>query len=133
MVDEMFAHLPDDLQELVNILANGKSMEFEHLMRKSAEEEILSVDKAPLSEEDRKHYKEFLATILAVPDTFMGHMHSGGFRDGFCACLRCLKMCEERNLDHLEDLLKSIQKELESRDPLDLMMEKLKYMKKVFG
>ena len=133
MVDGLFEHLPDDLKELVNILAAGKSVEFEHVMRESAKEEILSVDKAPLSEDERKHYKEFLATILAVPDTFLCHIYSGGFRDGFCACLRCLKMCDERNLDHLDDLLKSIQKELENKDPFDLMMEKLKYMKKVLG
>lgn len=131
-MDEIFEQFSDDLKELVNILASGKAVEFEHDMRKGAKEEIMDTDEVPLSAKDKEHYKEFLAALLAAPDDFLSHLYAGGFRDGFCACLRCLKMCEERNLDSIDDLLKSLRQELSEKSPFERMMAKINYMKDRF-
>lgn len=132
-MDEMYENLSKEVQELIAILSSGNALKFEAMAKKGAKA-VMVGDKAleadsEFSEEDQEGFNNFIAALIAVPTNFIPHIYVPGFRDGFCACLRCLDMCKDRKLDSLEKLFLTLKEECDKADPLEKIKAKLEYIR----
>lgn len=132
-MDEMYEKLSKEVQELIDILSSGRALKFEAMAKKGAKA-VMAGEMDPeadpkISEEDQEAFNDYIAALIAVPNSFIPHIYAPGFRDGFCACLRCLDMCKEYKLDSLEKLFLTVKEECEKADPLEKIKAKLEYIR----
>lgn len=129
-MDERFEQLSSKAQELVNILGIGKSSEFAAMLKREVHKEVDN-DEALIEcpPDMRDDYAQYLATIAVIPSEVIAFMYLPGFKDGFCACLRCLSMCDDRGLGTFSELYDSLQKEAEAMTHEEKLRAKVRYMK----
>lgn len=112
MMEELHDQLPEGTQELIGVLGAVMGREFEQMMKSGANAEIINPDGFlnDIPEEDREGFVNHLHAVKASPDGFLAFMFTDGFRNGFCACLKSLALCEEFGVDDMESLLDELRR-----------------------
>lgn len=129
-MDERFEQLSTGTQELVNILAAGKATEFAAALKREVKKDVDSghaLEHCPPHMRDG--FAQYLATVSTVAPEFIAHMHMSGFQDGFCACLRCLAICEDNDIDSFDDLLTFLKGEVAAMSPAEKFRVKMKHIR----